>query len=58
MTVLEKLIQHFEKFPGIGSRQARRFAFHLLTESKEDTSELADLIRDIKNAVLECPSCY
>ncbi len=58
MTTLEKLIQHFEKFPGIGSRQARRFAFHLLTESKEDTSELADLIRDIKNAVTECPSCY
>jgi recombination protein RecR len=58
MTSLEKLIRHFEKFPGIGSRQARRFAFHLLTESKEDTEELALLIRDIKSTVAECPSCF
>jgi recombination protein RecR len=58
MTVLEKLIQHFEKFPGIGSRQARRFAFHLLTESKEDVEELSALIRDVKSAVAECPSCF
>jgi recombination protein RecR len=58
MTSLERLIRHFEKFPGIGSRQARRFAFHLLTESKEDTEELSVLIRDIKNTVAECPSCF
>ncbi len=58
MTNLEKLIRHFEKFPGIGSRQARRFAFHLLTESKEDVTELSELIRDIKSTVAECTSCY
>jgi recombination protein RecR len=58
MTSLEKLIKHFERFPGIGSRQARRFAFHILTEPKEDTEELSVLIRDIKNSVAECPSCF
>ena len=58
MTSLEKLIKHFERFPGIGSRQARRFAFHLLIESKEDSEELANLIRDIKTTVAECHSCY
>lgn len=58
MTTLEKLIKHFEKFPGIGSRQARRFAFHLLTESKENVSELSELISGIHNAVSECPSCF
>ena len=58
MTNLEKLIKHFERFPGIGSRQARRFAFHLLTESREDVDELAGLIRDIKSTVSECISCF
>lgn len=58
MTTLEKLIRHFEQFPGIGSRQARRFAFHLLTESDESVTELAELIRTIKGSVAECPSCF
>lgn len=58
MTALEKLIKHFERFPGIGSRQARRFAFHLLTEQPAEVEELSTLIRDIKNTVAECPSCF
>jgi recombination protein RecR len=58
MTPLEKLIKHFERFPGIGSRQARRFAFHLLTEPREEIADLSALIRDIQSTVAECPSCY
>ena len=58
MTSLEKLIKHFEKFPGIGSRQAKRFAFHLLTQDEKDISELSELIRTIKDTVAECPSCF
>ncbi len=57
MTSLEKLIEHFEKFPGIGSRQARRFAFHLLTLNQGDVAELSELIRSIRTNVIECPSC-
>ncbi len=57
MTNLEKLIKHFERFPGIGARQAKRFAFHILTQSQGDASELAELIRTIRNNVAECPSC-
>lgn len=58
MTVLEKLIAHFERFPGIGSRQAKRFAFHLLTESKEDLEEFAALVKNIRGTVSECHSCF
>ncbi len=57
MTSLEKLIRHFEKFPGIGSRQARRFAFHILTLGQGDVAELSELIRTIRTNVVECPSC-
>ncbi len=58
MNSFEKLIRHFEKFPGIGSRQARRFAFHLLTLNQNEVVELSDLIRTIRTTVVECPSCY
>ncbi len=58
MTNLEKLIAHFEKFPGIGGRQAKRFAFHILTLPKEDVSELSQLIGDLQSTVNECASCH
>jgi len=58
MTSLEKLITYFERFPGIGSRQARRFAFHLLTESKEELEDFAETVRTIHGTVRECESCF
>ena len=58
MTSLEKLIRHFERFPGIGSRQARRFAHHLLTEDNGTVKELSELIANIKSTVAECQSCF
>lgn len=57
MNPLEKLIRHFERFPGIGSRQAKRFAFHLLTLGHDEVAELSELIRTIRTNVVECPSC-
>jgi len=57
MTSLDSLIQYFEKFPGIGNRQARRFAFHLLTLSEDDLIKFSELIKDIHKNVVLCPSC-
>lgn len=58
MTTLEKLIQHFEQFPGIGSRQAKRFTFHILTLQEANAKELAELILNVRANVRECPSCF
>ncbi len=58
MTTLEKLIKNFEQFPGIGPRQAKRFAFHLLTRDDENIKQLSELIRTIKDLVIECPLCF
>jgi recombination protein RecR len=57
MTVLEKLIEQFEKFPGVGARQARRFAFHVLTLPEATVSELGELINTVKGSVAQCESC-
>ncbi len=57
MNTLDRLIAQFEKFPGIGARQARRFAFYILTLPKDRTTELASLITSLNETVTECPSC-
>lgn len=58
MSPLDKLISHFEKFPGVGLRQAKRFAFHILTLPPSDVKELAELINTLANSVTECTDCH
>jgi recombination protein RecR len=57
MTTLDKLIAHFERFPGIGSRQAKRFAFHLLRQDAAQIAELSSLIAELPTVMTECASC-
>lgn len=57
MNSLDRLISYFENFPGIGARQARRFAFHILTLPPEEAAELASLVGNIQSSVTECSSC-
>ena len=57
MNSLDKLINYFEQFPGVGARQARRFAFHVLTLPPSETSELASLVSEVQTTVTECTSC-
>lgn len=58
MNKLDKLIALFETFPGVGARQAKRFAFHVLTMSESDTQELSELVANIKGSMVECASCH
>lgn len=57
MSTLDDLITHFERFPGIGSRQAKRFAFHLLRQDAATTAELSELIAALPTIMSECTSC-
>jgi recombination protein RecR len=58
MSSLDKLITLFESFPGVGARQAKRFAFHVLTMNDGDVADLSQLIATIKSSVVECDSCH
>ncbi len=58
MSNLDKLIAQFEKFPGVGGRQAKRFAFHILTLPNADRAELSNLITNLEHSVTECASCH
>jgi len=43
-----KLIEEFEKLPGIGHKTAQRLAFHVLNLSEEKVESLSNAIRDAK----------
>ncbi|MEK7116725.1 MAG: toprim domain-containing protein [Patescibacteria group bacterium] len=58
MNSIEKLIQIFSNFPGIGPRQARRFVYYLLTRANRTLSELAENIKDLKDDVVICEDCH
>jgi recombination protein RecR len=58
MSPLDKLTAYFEKFPGVGLRQARRFAFHILTLPEPETKEIASLITSLSDSVTECERCH
>ncbi|MBI1957210.1 MAG: recombination protein RecR [Candidatus Niyogibacteria bacterium] len=54
---IEKLIRIFKRFPGIGERQAARFAYHLALEDRAARADLAQAITAL-DAVRSCPECF
>lgn len=56
-TEFQKLIQFFEEFPGVGSRQARRFALFLLSRNKDTLASFTHTLQTVKEISRECPSC-
>lgn len=55
---LTTLIAYFKKFPGVGTKTAERFAFHLLEWPEEEIKKISHLLAEIKNKIKNCPSCH
>lgn len=55
---LARLIEEFQKFPGIGPKSAQRMAFHVLTMSQESVRELAQAVVEAKEKVRHCSHCF
>jgi len=58
MNAIDKLSELFKRFPGIGSRQAKRFVYFLLTQEGPFLEELARHIIELKKEVSQCELCY
>ncbi|MCD5384621.1 MAG: toprim domain-containing protein [Candidatus Pacebacteria bacterium] len=54
----EKLATLFEKFPGIGPRQARRFVYFLLKSGEEYRGNLNLAISNLTDNIRQCAKCY
>jgi recombination protein RecR len=55
---LGNLIEELAKLPGIGKKTAERLAYHILRVSAPEALALADAIRDVKQNVRHCRTCY
>jgi recombination protein RecR len=54
---IERLTSLFEKFPGIGPRQAGRFVQFLLRSSPVIRNELIDAVQSLGSSVRQCAEC-
>ena len=57
MDSIERLTELFEKFPGIGPRQAARFVQFLLRSSSANRRELVEALQALAADVHQCPEC-
>ena len=53
-----KLIDQLAKLPGIGRKSAERITYHILRVSKTEALGLAEAIRDVKENVRYCKTCF
>jgi len=54
---MSRLIDELKKLPGVGSKSAQRYAFHILRGTDDDAEALAGAIREIKAALRLCSVC-
>jgi recombination protein RecR len=54
---MARLIEELKKLPGVGTKSAQRFAFHILRGSDEDAVALADAVRGLKANLRLCSIC-
>ena len=54
---MARLIDELRKLPGVGTKSAQRFAFHILRSSDGDANSLAEAIRALKEHLRLCSKC-
>ena len=55
---LAKLIEHFERFPGIGPRTAQRLALHILKQPEKTILDFSKALLEAHKNVGYCKKCF
>jgi recombination protein RecR len=55
---LDRLTEAFGRLPGVGAKTAERLAHHILKCPAEEALALAEAIRDVKERVRHCQTCF
>jgi len=55
---ISKLVQEFNKLPGIGPKSAQRITYYLLRASEEQARLLAEALLSLKQKINLCSTCY
>jgi len=54
---ISRLIQEFNKLPGIGPKSAERLTFYLLKKDKQQLKEFADSLGTLQEGIVYCQDC-
>ena len=54
---MARLIDELKKLPGVGTKTAQRFAFHILRSNDEDAVALAEAVHGLKTSLRLCSVC-
>jgi len=57
-TSIQRLLNEFERLPGIGPKSAQRIVYWLLNRDPAQVRNLADAIIDVKDSVHFCNRCF
>ena len=55
---LAKLIEHFERFPGIGPRTAQRLALYILKQPEKTIKDFSQSLLEAHSNVGQCQNCF
>lgn len=55
---VQKLIESFEKLPGIGPKSAQRLVFYLLHNPQHQLEEFSERLLDLKKKTVLCENCH
>jgi len=54
---VSRLIEHFKKLPGIGTKSAQRLAFFILKMDTVEATQFAESILEVKRSIRRCSVC-
>jgi len=54
---MARLIEELKKLPGVGTKSAQRFAFHILRSTDDDAAALAEAVQGLKASLRLCSIC-
>ena len=55
---LERLVEEFSRFPGVGRKTAQRLAFRVLSYTPEEARNFAEAIVRVKEQIRPCSTCF
>ena len=55
---LERLVEEFSRFPGVGRKTAQRLAFRILSYTPNEARNFAEAIVQVKEKIRPCSNCF
>ena len=55
---IDRLVEAFQRLPGIGPKSAQRLPYHLIKMKREESEELASAGLGVKDNLTTCEICF